>query len=58
MAEFAQTSYAPTPGNDTIVIVLQLLASLRVVLIILDAKNAFCQGRKLRPTWPSLCYSV
>ena len=42
MPEFDQSSYAPTPGNDMIMIVLQLLASLRVVFVILDAKNAFC----------------
>ena len=29
-------------------ITLQLLAAMRVMLIILHAKNAFCQGRKLR----------
>ena len=29
-------------------IVLQTLASLQMVLVILDAKNAFCRGRELK----------
>ena len=48
MAEFDRGAYAPTPGNDRIMLVLQILAALRVALILLDAKSAFCQGRKLR----------
>ena len=62
MAEFDQSSYALTPGNDTIMIVLQLLASLPVVLIILDARNAFCHWRELKrrrgPDFASPCDGI
>ncbi|MDA8609482.1 hypothetical protein N9L19_01045 [bacterium] len=62
MAEFDHSSYAPTPGNDTIRICIQVLASLQVSLVILDAKNAFCQGRELKrrrgPVFASPCDGI
>eukprot|EP00959_Pyramimonas_sp_CCMP1952_P331006 6931474-Pyramimonas_sp.AAC.1 len=40
--------YAPTPQTESVLIVLQVVASFGWALNIADAKNAFCQSEKLR----------
>ena len=39
--------YAPTPQSESIIAVLQMIASLKWDLEIADAKNAFCQSDRL-----------
>ncbi len=39
--------YAPTPQSESIMAVLQMIASLKLYLEIADAKNAFCQSDRL-----------
>ena len=39
--------YAPTPQSESIMLVLQTIASLKWNLEIADAKNAFCQSDRL-----------